>query len=249
MERGVALFLRFFYTFAHMALSRTRLIIGVISVVLLLSVGYGAFLLWGPSAKYRGLTTHIDVQMDESTRVYVQNQLKTSQASLAAAKANGEEIDLDLYAAVANNAFLLGDLVTAREALEAEMKGNPINYGARMSYGTVLEKMGDYDGARAAFEKALELSDGTAPESLFISLVELLRAHFPEDKEAVRFVLELSVKKQGQTSWNMVQLGRWYQAEGDCQRAIDHFSVAKTIAPTNKSIADDLQALKATCKI
>lgn len=247
MGRGVALFLRFFYTFTYMTLSRTRLIIGLVAVVVLLSLGYGVFLLFGPSAKYRGLTTHIQVDMDDSTRAYVQNQLNTAKASLAAAKAKGGEIDLNMYDAVASQAFILGDLVTAREALEAELKGNPINYGATNSYGNVLEKMGDYAGARQAFEKSIELSAGQGPESFYINLIELLETRFPDEKDTVKTILEGYVAKRGQTAWPMVKLGRWYEAAGDCQRAIDHFSVAKTLSPTNQSITDELQALKVSC--
>ncbi|MFA5946967.1 MAG: hypothetical protein WC813_03000 [Patescibacteria group bacterium] len=230
-----------------MALTRTHYIIGAVSLVLLLSLGYGVFLLVGPSAKYRGLTTYVQVDMDPATRAYVENQLRTAQAALAADQADGGEVNLNRYDAVGNYALVLGDLITSREAYEAELKGNPLNYAATNSYGNVLAKMGDYSGARKAFEHAIELSAGQGPESFYINLVELLEVHFPADQDSVKKLLEVYVAKRGQTSWNMVQLGRWYQNAGDCQRAIDHFSVAKTLSPKNQSIADELQALKTTC--
>lgn len=232
-----------------MALTRTRLIAGVVGLVILISLGYGLFLLVGPSAKYRGLNTTMQVEMDEATRAYAETQLKTSQASLAAAQAKGGEIDLNLYATVAHYAYIIGDLVTAREALEAELKGNPINYGARNSYGSVLEKMGDYSGARKAYEQALADSAGQGPEALYVSLLDLLLAHFPTERDAAKTLLETSVTKKGQSSWNMMQLGRWYLAEGDCQRAIDHYTVAKTLSPKNQSIADELQQIVQSCKM
>jgi tetratricopeptide (TPR) repeat protein len=186
--------------------------------------------------------------MDPAPRAYVANQLKTARAALAADLADGGEVNLNRYDAVASYAFTLGDLVTAREALEAELKGNPLNYAATNSYGNVLAKMGDYSGARKAFEHAIELSAGQGPESFYINLVELLETHFSDDQDSIKKLLEVYVAKRGQTSWNMVQLGRWYQNAGDCQRAIDHFMVAKTLAPKNQSIADELQALKLSCK-
>lgn len=231
-----------------MALTRNSLIAVVIGLVILLSIGYGLFRLADPEAKYRGLQTSMEIEMDEATRAYIETQLKTSQAALVAAEAEGGEIDLNIYASVAHYAYLLGDLVTAREALEAELKGNPINYGARNSYGNVLDKMGDYDAARVAFEKALADSSGQGPEAMYISYLDLLLARFPEDREAAKALLEMNLAKKGQTSWNMVQFGRWYEAGGDCPRAIDHYTVARDLAPNNQSIADELQTLLAKCK-
>jgi Tfp pilus assembly protein PilF len=248
MAHGVDFFLPIFYTFAHMALSRTRLIIGSIATVVALSLGYAAWLGFGPSAKYRGLTTHMQVDMDDATRAYAENQLKTAQASLAAAEAQGGDVDLNKYALVAHYAFILGDLVTAREALEAELKGNPLNYGAMNSYGNVLVKMGDYAKARTAFEKAIQLGGGGEPESFYVNLVDLLLTQYPAEKDTVKTILESYVAVRGQTPWAMLQLGRWYQAAGDCTRAIDHLTVAKTLSPKNQNIADELQALRVSCQ-
>jgi tetratricopeptide (TPR) repeat protein len=158
-------------------------VLGVLTVVALAFVIYGAVLAFGPAAKYRGLKTHADVTIDETTRSYIENRLHTAQAALAAQQEKGEDIDLNLYLSIASDAFSWGDLVTAREALEGELRANPQEYGAWNSYGKVLEAMGDFDGARTAYEKAITLSGGQGPDGFYVSEATLLEEHFPDDVE------------------------------------------------------------------
>lgn len=238
----------FFYTFAHMVISREKMIGGVLAAVCLLTLLYVGWLQFGPGAKYRGLTTQLDVQMDDSTRAYLELQLKTDLAAIAAAEAAGEEVNLNLYLAAASNAYSLGDLITAREAIEAQLKANPLNYGALNTYGSILEAMGDYKGARDAYEDAIDASGGKGPEKFFIDEVNLLEKYFPKEQEKIKAVLETAVVTKGQTSWNMVMLGRWYLKQADCQSAIEHFETAQKLSPNNQGIKDELQGIKESCK-
>jgi len=237
---------RFSYNLAYMTFSRTHLIAGIVAVVALLAIGYGAFLQFGPSAKYRGLNTYLDIQLDEASRTYFANRLATEQAAIAALEAKGEEVDLDLVLSAASDAYATGDLVLARQYVERQLKSNALNYGAWNFYGTVLEGMGDYDGARTAFAKAM--NSGASMEEYYRDYVTLIQNHYPTEQAEVKRVLELDVADKGQNSWNMVELGHWYQKNGDCQSAIEHFKVAQTLAPGNTSIGDELKAVEATCR-
>ncbi|MFA5946154.1 MAG: tetratricopeptide repeat protein [Patescibacteria group bacterium] len=231
-----------------MAFSREKMIGGVLVLVCLVAILYGGWLQFGPSAKYRGLTTRLDVQIDDATRAYLENQIKTDQASVNAAKLAGKEVDLNLYASISSNAYSLGWLAVSKEALDAELKANPINYGAWNNLGSVLEAMGDFKNARASYEKALDVSAGKGPEKFYIDEVNILEAHFAGEQDKIKAVLELALSTKGQTSWNMVMLGRWYNVHGDCQSAIEHFKVAQSLSPKNTSIGEELQTIEGTCK-
>ena len=225
-------------------MTRNYLIGGIIGLVLLGLGGYG---LWYSQAiKTDGLVTFKEIELDEATRNYFTQRLAVDQAAIEAAKQSGAELDLDLYLAVASDAYALGDLVTARTALEVQLEGNALNYSAWNFYGTVLEDMTDYDGAKDAYKKAIDSQ--AAIEEFYRDYINLLVAHFPGSAQEVKSILELSIKERGQTSWNMVELGDWYKEAGDCSQAIEHYTVAASLTPGSQAIKDDLATLRQGCK-
>lgn len=210
-------------------------------------LGLGGYGLWSSLAiKTDGLVTFKEIELDEATRNYFTQRLAIDQAAIEAAKKSGGEVDLNLYLAVASDAYSLGDLVTARTALEAQLAGNALNYSAWNFYGTVLEDMTDYDGAKDAYKKAIDSQ--AAIEEFYRDYINLLVAHFPGSEQEVKSILELSIKERGQTTWNMVELGDWYREAGDCSQAIEHYTVAVSLSPDNQTIKDDLAELRKTCR-
>jgi hypothetical protein len=45
----------------------------------------------------------------------------------------------------------------------------------------------------------------------------------------------------------MTSLGDWYAADGECDKAVDHYQVAVVLLPDNQALKDDMARLKSTC--
>lgn len=222
----------------------------VVGLILLAAVGVGAWYLTTDNFKYRGLKQTDEPELTEEQRTYFEQQLRTSQASLEAQKAEMDiqDVDWDLYLSVAWNAAAIGDLVLARETLEEYLDLTQRNPGAYSLYGTVLTRMGDRDGAEAAFAAAVQIDPN---EEGFRKWVMGVRNN-PSDgsrEDEVKAILELGVDTIGQTSWLMNELAVWYLEHDDCDKAIDHYEVAQDLLPEgNEAIAADLAAAREQCK-
>lgn len=229
-----------------MKFTRKQLIGGVIGVVIVATAVYAGWYFVGRNGSpYPGHKTTMEVSMDEATRTYLTDRFLMEKAAIAAYEQKGETVDLDLVLSAANDAYSIGDLVSARQLVERQLQGNSNNYTAWNFYGTVLESMGDYDGARTAFKKAMD--SGVAVEEFYRDYITLLQNHFSDEQAEIKRALEQSVAERGQSSWNMVELGRFYAANGDCVRSVDHYNVAVTLAPQNQSIKDELAKVRQTC--
>ncbi len=225
-----------------MTLSRQQLIGGLAALVLVGLIVYFAALQFNDAYKYRGLITTNDVQMTPGMKVLLENRIAVTQAAIPAW---GDEVDLDMYLSIANDAWLLGDLVTAREAAQKAVDGNPANYASWAILGTVSKEMEDYDEARVAYKKSIEASPGV--EEYYRDYVELLYDQWPEEREEIKATLELAISDTGRTSWNMTTLGTWYAQAGDCDRAEDHYDIALDLEPGNQAIKDSLEQLEDSC--
>jgi tetratricopeptide (TPR) repeat protein len=236
----------FSYYGTHMTLSRGKVISVILALVIALVAVYGVWYFTAGEGQYFGLKKTMDVELDEATRTYLTQRKATTEAAIEAFKEKGEEVDLELYFSLYADAFALGDLVTAREALEKQLEGNPGHYAAWNAYGTVLEAMGDYDRARIAYKRAIDLGAGS--EDFYRDYIELIRAHYPKEQEEILTILNLSLAEKGQTPWSMVELARYYRDNGDCQAAFDHYKVAISLAPSNEEIKNELAEARSSCK-
>lgn len=229
-----------------MKCTRKQLVLTISAAVILAGVGYGITRAFPELLdKYAGLTTHIDVQMDEATRNVVRQRLAAAQASVAASEKAGEAVDMGLYMTIAEQQFLLGDLVSAREAYETYLKLNPISAVAWDSYGAVLEYMNDYDRALYAYGQAIE--NGKS-EDYYRDYSDLLLAHFPDRETEYKAAIDDAFTNLGQTTWTMTALGDWYFAHGECDLGRDHYEVAHALAPDNASLVTDGEEAYRACK-
>ena len=207
-----------------------------------------------PFNKYEGLVTIREIEMDDETRKLLLGRIAETQAQIDAhlngegldEEGNAEELDLDLYLSLASDYYLMGDLVNAREALEKQLDGNPMHFGAWNSYGEVLRLMEDYDNAKFAFKKAIDVSNG-GTEEVIRDYILLLEKYYPGSDDEVFEMLEFGVKTRGQTPWLMVKLAEWYFEHDDCQRSEAHYKVAIALSPANESIQQDYQTVKRLC--
>lgn len=230
-----------------MRISRYQTIAILALIIVLASIAYVAsFQLSSQKAKYRGLTTSRQVDLDESTRAYFEQRLASTQAAIAAKQQAGEDVDLNLYLSAASDAFTLGEFVTAREMLEIQLEGNPLNHVAWNNYALILSQMGDLELATNAYKKAVELSPDY--QKYWSDYADFLVQHYQDQTEDLKIWYEASIAQLGQTNWNMVGLANVYAEAGDCDRALDHYDVAVSLNPENQALKDDRAALRATCK-
>ncbi len=228
-----------------MNITRKQAVLGVSAIVVLVLLAVGVTQLFPKLLNpYAGLTTTIDVQMDESTRLLLQQRLETAKASIAASEQAGEKVDMNLYLTIAEQYYILGDLVGAREAYEAYLELNPASYVAWNAYGSVLEFMGDFSAAGPAFQKAI---DGFKIEEYFRDYAEFLAAHEPEKEAEYKAVLDSAFEHVGQTPWTMQALGDWYFAHNDCALGRDHYEVAIDLEPENQNISLDAEEKYDAC--
>jgi tetratricopeptide (TPR) repeat protein len=228
-----------------MKLSRQQIIGIIVAGVIAALGGYGLWLATHTNDPYKGLVLERPIEIDEATREYLEQRLATTLAAIAAAEKAGTEVELNLYLSASSDAYMLGDLVTAREMLENQIAGNPINYVGWNNYALVLVAMEDYDGAEDAFVKTLEIETGV--EKYYHDYAEFLLNVRPEKRDQLKALYEDDLARRGQTVWNMTGLGDWYAVANECVKAVDHYEVAVVLDPKTQALKDDLTSLKQTC--
>lgn len=214
------------------------------AIVIIVAGGYWLFQTTNP---YYGLVTHMEVQSDPETVTTLQQQLAQALSSIKASQKAGQQPDLNLYEIAGLNAYYLGDLAQAREIYEEYFTYNSINPAAWSTYGNILYNMEDWVGAEEAYRTALQL----APmEEFYRDLIQVV-SHDENRIAEVEDILLNYIDVLGQTQWVMVELGSWYAEDGQCQKALDHYKVALTIARNEsgpvESIEQDIQIIEDTC--
>lgn len=230
-----------------MKFSREQIVFLLAGLAFLVALGVGGYM-FATRDPYAGFVTHLDVQNEESMRTLAEQRIATAQASIQASKDAGEAVNAHLYNAIASDALIVGDLVLARESLESSLTENSLNDATWSSYGYTLLLMEDYESAKNAYLRAVEL---TPMEATYRDAIRILTQHFPQDSDRVKELYEDSVDVLGQKMFNMTGLGNWYADAGDCDRADAHFDVAKTIATSDEirqQVIDEAKAAIQACK-
>ena len=229
-----------------MKFSRHHWVIAISLIVVILLAGYGVCQKWPRLFnKYSGLTTTLEIQMDDTTRILVQQRLATTQASINASLAKGEKPEMNLYLTLAEYERLSGNLIASRENYETYLALNPASYVAHKAYATVLDIMGDYSKAEPEFKAAL---DGLKTEEYYRDYAEFLATRYPDRTDDYKAVIEEAFVNLGQTTWTMLTLGDWYFAHNDCEQGRQHYAVAKALAPDQaEQITSDSEEKDAAC--
>lgn len=229
-----------------MKITRKQAVLGVSAIAVLILIAVGVTQMFPRLLDpYAGLKTTIEVQMEESTRLLVLQKLETAKASIAASEQAGEAPDMNLYLTIAEQYFILGDLVSSREAYEEYLALNPASYVGWNSYGNVLEFMGDYEQAEPAYLQAI---DGLKAQEFFRDYAEFLAAYFPEKEREYKAILDSAYEHLGQTSWTMQALGDWYFSHNDCVLGRDHYNVARALDPENSNLQLDAEEKYDACR-
>lgn len=223
-----------------MKYTRNHVVIAVSVIVVLLLAGFGVWKAFPRLFdKYAGLKLTMEVQMDDATRTLLQGRVATAQAALDASIKNGDKLEMNSYLVIAENQYILGDLVKSREAYETYLGLNPISYVAHNAYATVLEAMGDYEIAETEFKTAITLN---STEEYHRDYVEFLTTHYPERTEDYKQAIDAAYTALGQTTWTMITLGDWDFAHGDCDQGVQHYAVAKTLTKDSQELGAQIAA-------
>lgn len=216
-------------------------------LAILVLVALGGYALFRELNPYYGLVTQMDVQSTPEDIALIQAQLSSALASIEASLKAEQEPDLNMYEVAGQSAYYLGDLAQAREIYEKYLKIHKINPVAWNTYATILYRMEDWKKAEEAYRKALELS---VTEENYRDLIRVIAKDDTRDSEIETLLLNY-VDTLGQTQWVMVELATWYEAHSQCQKAIDHLKVARSIARDQGAdisiLEEDIKRIKATC--
>lgn len=231
--------------------TRRHIIFGVALAVLFGALIYGFVtrnnaLLPKETKSYEGLTLEEDLQTNDVTQHYFDHRISVGEAAIEAREAAGQE-NMNIVFAVANDADFIGDLVRGREGYEAFLQLNPISYVAWSNYGSVLDRMGDTEGADEAYWQALNLNASAGQFDKYVRFLERNNADGVYD-ERLKEIYELSITVLGQEVWNMKGLAEWYLGQGDCEEAVDHYEVALQLAPDDPGLQNDLDEAKEGCR-
>jgi tetratricopeptide (TPR) repeat protein len=132
-----------------------------------------------------------------------------------------------------------GEYEKAADALAEIVAAEPDNAHLRNDYGAMLFQVGDYDGARAEFEKAVELDSTYA--SPLNNLGYYYMAIDGDTEKAIPYFLSAARLAQNETS--ISNLYTCYAASGDIDGAIETFKELAEQWPENARLRNDLGSL------
>ena len=227
----------------HLSAKNIAFIIALLVIVGGLGYGY-----WQSRPQVDQIVLQRDVEMEPAIRQTFVQRIELTKAALAAQEASGGKVEMALYINLASDYVMIGELKQGADVYKHYVTNvNQIDYTAWNNYGDVAEQMGDYLVAEQAYLKAIELLPDY--EEYNRDYVEFLQNHFAASRgQDIREALENAVTNVGQTNWTMVNLAKWYLADGDCDQALAHYKVALQLSPDNTALQDEYAEAKDQCK-
>ncbi len=229
-----------------------RLLLGVGAVGLVVLIVLFATKTKGPEGNGDvALIDSREIQLDPEVRDLVEKRIIVTESAIAAQEAVGE-VDWDLYTVLGYDYETIGNLKRASEVYETYLALNPVNYVAWHQYGEVMHARGDLATAETAYRQVLSM---TTVSDYILDLVDVIYEQDPngERKDEIKSILELAVQSEGQTTTFMVYLGKWERRYGDCDRAIEYYENARTLAEGKddlvKNIESDIAEIRAECAV
>lgn len=232
--------------------TRRNIVFSVALVVLLAAVVYGFVQRPGMIPRHsdemadKDLVKTVDVDMSDEIRNTFDQRILVTKAAIEARESVGQDVAL-LQFALASDADIIGDLVTAREYYEDYMQSNPVNFTVMLNYAAILTRMGDLDRAEEMYRHVIEIVPTEEHLNRYVRFLETYNENGSRDAE-LKDLYELSLDFIGQREWILLGLGDWYLRNNDCKAAIDHYEVALQINPSNENTQNDIAELRATCR-
>lgn len=178
---------------------------------------------------------YVDRGLPEDARALLEQ--KTS--DLEAAMANDSLVagDISQWLILGNLKYQLGDLAGAKAAYEQILVDHPQDAPALENLGQALFEMGDYAGAEAKWRAALSANPW---EVTYLKLVDLIYTKIPARSSEIQTILEEAIATLGQTPGLLSRLGDWYLENGEYQRAISHYQVAKQLGGSVETLDEKI---------
>lgn len=190
-------------------------------------------------AKPVELVLTVDRGMDEATRAQFESRIQAELDAMAADPAAAEDISQILSLGILY--YTVGDLGAAKAEFEKILARFPNDAPAHENLGQTLLEMGDGAGAEAHWRTALAISPY---EQTYLKLVDYLYEFHPERVNEIQGILEDAIANLGQSANLLVKLGGWYEQDGQYDRALSHYKVAKQLEPDNESIDKLIEDLR-----
>jgi len=145
-----------------------------------------------------------------------------------------------------NLKYQLGDLAEAKEIYTTKiLADHPADAPALENLGQTLFEMQDYKGAELRWRAAISVSPW---EVTYLKLVNLIAAKFPDRQQEIQVILEEAIANLGQSAGLLLRLGDWYANNGQYDRALSHYQVAKQLAPEDSLINEKIAEVKELMK-
>jgi tetratricopeptide (TPR) repeat protein len=210
-------------------------ILFAIAVVVLIAIG----LIWKfnlfavkPADTTSDFLTYVDHGFEDKDRVELEQKIFDLENSLAADEALAK--DLSQWLRLGNLKYQLGDLAGAKEIYETKiLKDHPSDAAALENLGQTLYEMQDYAGAELKWRAAISVNPW---EVTYLKLTNLIEEHFPARTSEIQEILEEAIANIGQTPGLLKNLGMWFENDGQYDLALDHYKVAKQLAPDDEGI-------------
>lgn len=150
--------------------------------------------------------------------------------------------DLSQWLTLGNMKYQLGDLAGAKEVYETHiLADHPADGAALENLAQTLYEMQDYEGAELRWRAALSVNPW---EVTYLKLVDLIANKFPERQNEIQSILEEAIVNLGQTPGLLRRLGDWYADNGQYDRALSHYEVAKQLAPDDTTIDERIESVR-----
>lgn len=182
----------------------------------------------------------VDRGMSPEQEQTFRDKIAEFEATVAKNEADGAR-DISVILQLGNLYYTVGDLKTAASWYQNILQTNPEDSPALENLGQVEFEMGNFDGAKTSWLKAVDIA---ANEMIYIKLADLIEERFPEQNAKIQGLLETAIANNGQTVGLLVRLGQWYADRGMYDEAISHYQVAKQLDPETQGIGAKIDELK-----
>jgi len=188
--------------------------------------------------------TYTDRGLNSDDRTKLEQKISDLENSLT----NDPELAKDLFQwlTLGNLKYQLGDLAGAKETYETKILADyPADAAALENLGQTLYEMQDYEGAELRWRAAISVNPW---EVTYLKLVNLIAEKFPNRQQEIQGILEEAIANLGQSAGLLIRLGDWYADNGQYDRALSHYQVAKQLAPEDSSINEKITEVKELMK-
>jgi len=188
--------------------------------------------------------SYVDHGLNDEDRTRLEQKISDLEIGLN----NDPELanDLSQWLILGNLKYQLGDLAGAKEIYETKiLADHPADGAALENLGQTLFEMQDYESAELRWRAAISVNPW---EVTYLKLVELIDNKFPARQMEIQGILEEAIANLGQSAGLLRRLGDWYADNGQYDRALSHYQVAKQLSPDDESIDQRIAEVRGLMK-